>query len=95
MHSSSELGICCIVVVAFYAVVGAFFVDVPLIIFSCPADHVPDWQLRLLYMVQVRSVRVKNTHTKHQVKCTPIPASRCCLVGRLLLAYMSSNRIFP
>ena len=35
--------------------------DVPLI-FCCPADHVPDWQLRiLLSMVEARSVNVKNT----------------------------------
>ena len=40
------------------------FVDVPLI-FSCPADHVPDWQLHiLLVMVEARSVNVKNTTMK-------------------------------
>ena len=39
------------------------FVDVPLI-FSCPANHVPDWQPRILLgMVEGRSVNVKNTHT--------------------------------
>ena len=38
-------------------------VDVPLIFF-CPADHVPDWQPRvLLGMVEVRSVNVKKTTT--------------------------------
>ena len=38
-------------------------VDVPLI-FSCPADHVPDWQPRvLLGMVEARSVNVKKTTT--------------------------------
>ena len=38
------------------------FVDIPLI-FSCPADDVPDWQPRtLLGMVEARSVNVKNTH---------------------------------
>ena len=43
------------------------FVDVPLI-FSCPADHVPDWQLRiiLLGMVEARSVNVKNTKQQQQ-----------------------------
>ena len=36
-------------------------VDVPLISF-CPADHVPDWQPRLvLGMVEARSVNVKKT----------------------------------
>ena len=36
-------------------------VDVPLIFF-CPADHVPDWQPRvLLGMVEARSVNVKKT----------------------------------
>ena len=42
-------------------------VDVPLIfkeIFFCPADHVPDWQPRvLLDMVEARSVNVKKTTT--------------------------------
>ena len=39
------------------------FVDVPLI-FSCPADHVPDWQPRtLLGVVETRSVNVKKTTT--------------------------------
>ena len=38
-------------------------VDVPLIFF-CPADHVPDWQPRvLLGMVEARSVTVKKTTT--------------------------------
>ena len=38
-----------------------FFVDVPLIFF-CPADHVPEWQPRvLLGMVEARSVNVKKT----------------------------------
>ena len=31
----------------FHALVGAFFVHVPLT-FSCPPDHVPDWQPRIL-----------------------------------------------
>ena len=36
---------------------------VPLI-FSRPADHVPDWQPRILLgMPEVRSVNVRNTHT--------------------------------
>ena len=40
------------------------FVDVPRI-FSCPADHVPDWQPRsiLLGMFEAGSVNVKNTAT--------------------------------
>ena len=38
-------------------------VDAPLIFF-CPADHVPDWQPRvLLGMVEARSVNVKKTTT--------------------------------
>ena len=41
-------------------------VDVPLIFF-CPADHVPDWQPRvLLGMVEARSVNVKKTTTQQQ-----------------------------
>ena len=51
----------------FFCVFAFFFcshwslVDVPLIFF-CPADHVPDWQPRvLLGMVEARSVNVKKT----------------------------------
>ena len=53
----------------FFCVVVFFFcshcslVDVPLIFF-CPADHVPDWQPRvLLGMVEARSVNGKKTTT--------------------------------
>ena len=43
-------------------------VDVPLIFF-CPADHVPDWQPRvLLGMVEARSVNVKKTTTQQVTK---------------------------
>ena len=39
-----------------FALIGAL-VDVPLIIF-CPADHLPDWQPRMLLgMVEARSVK--------------------------------------
>ena len=39
------------------------FLDVPLIFF-CPADHVPDWQPRILLgMVEARSVNVKKATT--------------------------------
>ena len=45
------------------------FVDVPLIFF-CPADHVPNWQPRILLgMVEARSVDVKKTTaTKEFIK---------------------------
>ena len=44
-------------------------VDVPLIFF-CPADHVPDWQPRvLLGMVEARSVNVKKTTTTTTIIC--------------------------
>ena len=46
-------------------------VDVPLIFF-CPADHVPDWQPRvLLGMVEARSVNVKKTTTT-TISCLPM-----------------------
>ena len=45
-------------------------VDVPLIFF-CPADHVPDWQPRvLLGMVEARSVNVKKTTTTTKIICS-------------------------
>ena len=53
-------------------------VDVPLIFF-CPADHVPDWQPRvLLGMVEARSVNVKKTTT----------------TTTLLLLYVILNTVF-
>ena len=56
-------------------------VDVPLIFF-CPADHVPDWQPRvLLGMVEARSVNVKKTTT---TTTTPACVHSCCIVNRLL-----------
>ena len=46
------------------------FVDV-ILIFSCPADHVPNWQPRtLLGMVEARSVNVKNIHTQMMIHST-------------------------
>ena len=48
-------------------------VDVPLIFF-CPADHVPDWQPRvLLGMVEARSVNVKKTTTTTTSRCLSTP----------------------
>ena len=47
-------------------------VDVPLIFF-CPADHVPDWQPRvLLGMVEARSVNVKKTTTTCTTSCCKV-----------------------
>ena len=47
-------------------------VDVPLIFF-CPADHVPDWQPRvLLGMVEARSVNVKKTTTTSTCFCVRV-----------------------
>ena len=61
-------------------------VDVPLIFF-CPADHVPDWQPRvLLGMVEARSVNVKKTttttnrdsnHNKKLCNCTRNGTDQC------------------
>ena len=60
-------------------------VDVPLIFF-CPADHVPDWQPRvLLGMVEARSVNVKKTTTTTTSKLVYIsslgPVSSITLIG--------------
>ena len=47
-------------------------VDVPLIFF-CPADHVPDWQPRvLLGMFEARSVNVKKTTTTTLTLCVVV-----------------------
>ena len=46
--------------VFFCSLVGAFF----FFFFFCPADHVPDWQPRILLgIVEARSVNVKKTIT--------------------------------
>ena len=61
-------------------------VDVPLIFF-CPADHVPDWQPRvLLGMVEARSVNLKKTTTNnvHQLhfinRFSNLHAERDCMI---------------
>ena len=61
-YSCSFLFVACVFV--FFKVCSHWsLVDVPLIFF-CPADHVPDWQPRvLLGMVEARSVNVKKTTT--------------------------------
>ena len=62
------LSLCRFVVFVFFFCSHWSLVDVPLIPF-CPADHVPDWQPRiiLLGMVEARSVNVKKTtnNNKH------------------------------
>ena len=58
-------------------------VDVPLIFF-CPADHVPDWQPRvLLGMVEARSVNVKKT--------TTTTTSYYCTVKKLLVLFCTDT----
>ena len=63
---------CSFLFVVFYVFVFFFcshwsLVDVPLIFF-CPADHVPDWQPRILLgMVEARSVNVKKTTTQQHL----------------------------
>ena len=55
------------------------FVDVPLI-FSCPADHVPNWQPRILLgMVEARSVNVKNTTTTYILGCSDGMEREACV----------------
>ena len=59
-YSSSFLFVVFCVFVFFFCSHSSL-VDVPLIFF-CPADHVPDWQPRILLgMVEARSVNVKKT----------------------------------
>ena len=51
------------------------FIDVPLI-FSCRADHVPDWNPRILLgMVEARAVNVTYAHT--QVSLIPPWEDQC------------------
>ena len=61
------LSLCHVCVFVFFFCSHWSLVDVPLIFF-CPADHVPDWQPRvLLGMVEARSVNVKKTTRKQQL----------------------------
>ena len=61
-------------------------VDVPLIFF-CPADHVPDWQPRvLLGMVEARSVNVKKTTT------TTALSSYACRPSNIIVVCWCNNR---
>ena len=67
-------------------------VDVPLIFF-CPADHVPDWQPRvLLGMVEARSVNVKKTttttHTHTVEKCQVVRS-----VTMMMMNEFSHNKL--
>ena len=63
------LSLCRFCVFVFFFCSHWSLVDVPLIFF-CPADHVPDWQPRvLLGMVEARSVNVKKTTTT-MYECT-------------------------
>ena len=59
----------------------------PLISF-CPADHVPDWQPRVvLVMVEARSVNVKKTTTTHMNKVSGSTTVKCfffCYLPSLL-----------
>ena len=65
-------------------------VDVPLIFF-CPADHVPDWQPRvLLGMVEARSVNVKKTTTTTTGSFTSSP--RCLSLARRTIEVSSTVR---
>ena len=58
------------------------------LIFSCPADHAPDWQLCILQgMVEARTFHVKKTHTTHTF------LSLCRRVVRLAQTCMPLSRI--
>ena len=67
------------------------FVNVPLI-FSCRADHVPDWQPRILLgKVEARSVNVKKTTTTEPELVLPLSQYFCLHVGG---AYFPFPRLF-
>ena len=73
-------------------------VDVPLIFF-CPADHVPDWQPRvLLGMVEARSVNVKKTTTTttHVVlSCFFVTMYCIVLLYSVKLTWRQCRVVFP
>ena len=56
----------------------SFFIDVPLI-FSCPADHVPDWQPHIsLGRVEARSVNNNVKNKRRHTVSAPL-GGRCLL----------------
>ena len=60
-----------------------------LLILSCPVDHVPDWQPRiLLVIVEARPVNVKNTHTHKHTATLHIPP---VVIGGLSLSLPGSR----
>ena len=71
-------------------------VDVPLIFF-CPADHVPDWQPRvLLGMVEARSVNVKKTTTttrQQPTDCTELNGVEKLLAQATFVCKRTSIRL--
>ena len=71
-------------------------VDVPLIFF-CPADHVPDWQPRvLLGMVEARSVNVKKTTTNNNILLyNSIYSARWYAVMWYQILYFLQNLVIP
>ena len=76
------LSLCCFVCLCLCLCV---FVDVPRIFF-CPADHVPDWQPRILLgMVEARSVNVKKTTT------TTTTVLYCIILYYTVLLYTAPN----
>ena len=66
-----SISLCRFCVFVFFFSSSWSLVDVPLIFF-CPADHVPDWQPRILLgiMVEARSVNVKKSTNNNNVKNT-------------------------
>ena len=72
-------------------------VDVPLIFF-CPADHVPDWQPRvLLGMVEARSVNVKKTTTTtlSQYRMMPAMYTQLTVFSAVLTHASSHTNVAP
>ena len=73
------LNLCRICVFVFFFCSHWSLVDVPLI-FSCPADHVPDWQPRIsLGMVEAWSVNVKKKKNYHHRGTRLNAMKRFCL----------------
>ena len=55
-------------VMFFFALVGALLIDIPLIFF-CPADHVPDWQPRVILLGMVEARLVNVGRLIHKLRC--------------------------
>ena len=87
------LSLCHFCVFVFFFCSHWSLVDVPLIFF-CPADHVLDWQPRILLgMVGARSVNVKKTTTTTCMYVCKVPGIHLCAIPHRDICHTLSGMV--